>query len=85
MKVTDAVQAKAEQVRDEANASVQQAVDGAKAAPGIALLDAKAAVDERQHRQGVRLRGAPARPLCLPRARLAAQGSVVLPERGPGH
>ena len=32
-----------------------------------------------------RLRGAPARPLCLPRARLAAQGSVVLPERGTGH
>ena len=33
-----------------------------------------------QHRQSARLRSAPARPLCPPRARLAAQGSVVLPE-----
>ena len=38
-----------------------------------------------QHRQSARLRSAPARPLCLPRARLAAQGSWVLPERGPSH
>ena len=32
-----------------------------------------------------RLCSAPARPLCLPGARLAAQGSSGLPERGPSH
>ena len=32
-----------------------------------------------QRRLSARLRGAPARPLCLPRARLAAQGSVGTP------
>ena len=41
--------------------------------------------DVTQHRQSARLRSAPARPLCLPGARLAAQGSVVLSERGPSH
>ena len=36
--------------------------------------------EEGQHRQSARLRCAPARPLCPPRARLAAQGSWALPE-----
>ena len=48
-KVADAVQAKAEQLRDDASAAVQQKVDDAKAAPGNALVDAKAAVDEQQN------------------------------------
>ena len=47
-KVADAVQAKAEQVRDDASAAVQQKVADVKAAPGNALLNAKAAVDEQQ-------------------------------------
>jgi hypothetical protein len=47
-KVADAVQAKAEQLRDDASVVVQQKVNDLKAAPGNALLDAKAAVDEQQ-------------------------------------
>ena len=47
-KVADAAQAKAAQVRDDASAAVQQKVADVKAAPGNALLNAKAAVDEQQ-------------------------------------
>ena len=36
-----------------------------------------------QHRQSARLRSAPARPLCPPGARLAAQGSVGTPRARP--
>ena len=46
----------------------------------FAAADAMHASAALQHRQSARLRGAPARPLCPPGARLAAQGSWALPE-----
>ena len=39
----------------------------------------------RQHAQSAPLGSAPARPLCLLRARLAALGGSALPEERPGH